>query len=103
GIFLNQGEMCSAASRILVERSVYPKVLEAMVEQAKTSVPGPGWDRDTRMGPLVSRKQFDRVRGYQDLGKREARLALGGGRAPGPRLDFGFFVEPTIVVDVCHH
>ncbi len=80
GIFLNQGEMCSAASRILVERSVYPKVLEAMVEQAKTIVLGPGSDRDTRMGPLVSRQQFDRVRAYQDLGKREARLALGGGR-----------------------
>jgi len=103
GIFLNQGEMCSAASRILVERSVYPKVLEAMVEQAKTIVLGPGSDRDTRMGPLVSRKQFDRVRGYQDLGKREARLALGGGRAHGPRLDAGLFVEPTIFADVDNH
>jgi betaine-aldehyde dehydrogenase len=103
GIFLNQGEMCSAASRILVERSVYPKVLEAMVEQAKTIVLGPGSDRDTRMGPLVSRKQFDRVRGYQDLGKREARLALGGGRARGPRLDAGLFVEPTIFADVDNH
>jgi len=103
GIFLNQGEMCSAASRILFERSVYPKVLEAMVEQAKTIVLGPGSDRDTRMGPLVSRKQFDRVRGYQDLGKREARLALGGGRAHGPRLDAGLFVEPTIFADVDNH
>jgi betaine-aldehyde dehydrogenase len=103
GIFLNQGEMCSAASRILVERSIYPKVLEAMVEQAKTIVLGPGSDRDTRMGPLVSRQQFDRVRGYQDLGKREARLALGGGRAHGPRLDAGLFVEPTIFADVDNH
>jgi betaine-aldehyde dehydrogenase len=103
GIFLNQGEMCSAASRILVERSVYPKVLEAMVEQAKTIVLGPGSDRATRMGPLVSRQQFDRVRAYQDLGKREARLALGGGRAHGPRLDAGLFVEPTIFADVDNH
>ncbi|HKW03306.1 MAG TPA: aldehyde dehydrogenase family protein [Vicinamibacterales bacterium] len=103
GIFLNQGEMCSAGSRILVERSVYPKVLEAMVEQAKTIVLGPGSDRDTRMGPLVSRQQFDRVRAYQDLGKREARLALGGGRATGARLDAGLFVEPTIFADVDNH
>ena len=103
GIFLNQGEMCSAGSRILVERSIYPKVLEAMVEQAKTIVLGPGSDRDTRMGPLVSRQQFDRVRTYQDLGKREARLALGGGRAHGPRLDAGLFVEPTIFADVDNH
>lgn len=103
GVFLNQGEMCSAGSRILVERSVYPKVLDAMVEQAKTIAIGPGADRDTRMGPLVSRQQFDRVRAYQDLGRREARLALGGGRATGPRLDAGLFVEPTIFADVDNH
>ena len=103
GVFLNQGEMCSAGSRILVERSVYPRVLEAMVEQARGIRLGPGWDRETRMGPLVSRQQFDRVRAYQDLGKREARLALGGGRAAGPRLDAGLFVEPTIFADVDNH
>jgi len=103
GVFLNQGEMCSAGSRILVERSVYPKVIDAMVEQAKTIVIGPGADRETRMGPLVSRQQFDRVRMYQDLGRREARLALGGGRASGPRLDAGLFVEPTIFADVDNH
>ncbi len=103
GIFLNQGEMCSAGSRILVERSIYPKVLDAMVEQARTITLGPGSDRETRMGPLVSRQQFDRVRAYQDVGKREARLALGGNRATGPRLDAGLFVEPTIFADVDNH
>jgi aldehyde dehydrogenase (NAD+) len=52
------------------------------------------------MGPLVSREQFERVRQYQEIGKREARLAIGGGRAGGPHLDAGFFVEPTIFYDV---
>jgi betaine-aldehyde dehydrogenase len=52
------------------------------------------------MGPLVSRRHFDRVRGYQEIGKREATLALGGNRAKGGRLDTGFFVEPTIFADV---
>jgi betaine-aldehyde dehydrogenase len=100
GVFLNQGEVCSAGSRILVERSVYPRVLEAMVERAKTIKLGRGLDRETRMGPLVSRRHFDRVRGYQEIGKREATLALGGSRATGPGLDAGFFVQPTIFSDV---
>ena len=100
GVFLNQGEMCSAGSRILVERSIYPRVLEALVAHARTIRLGPGLDRETRMGPLVSRRHFDRVREYQELGKREARLALGGDRASGPHLDRGLFVEPTIFADV---
>jgi betaine-aldehyde dehydrogenase len=100
GVFLNQGEVCSAGSRILVERSVYSRVLDAMVERARTIRLGPGVDRATRMGPLVSRRHFDRVRQYQEIGKREARLALGGNRATGGALDAGFFVEPTIFADV---
>jgi betaine-aldehyde dehydrogenase len=100
GVFLNQGEVCSAGSRILVERSIYPRVLEAMVERAKTIRLGPGLDRETRMGPLVSRRHFDRVREYQEIGKQEATLALGGDRASGPGLDAGYFVQPTIFSDV---
>jgi betaine-aldehyde dehydrogenase len=100
GLFINQGEVCSAGSRILVERSIYPKVLDAMVEKAKRIRLGPGLDRATKMGPLVSRDQFERVREYQDVGKREAKLALGGGQATGGALDRGLFVEPTIFYDV---
>jgi betaine-aldehyde dehydrogenase len=100
GVFANQGEVCSATSRILVERSIYPRVLEALVERARTIRLGPGSDRETRMGPLVDERQFERVREYQEIGKREAKLALGGGRASGGALDAGFFVEPTIFYDV---
>jgi betaine-aldehyde dehydrogenase len=100
GLFFNQGEVCSAGSRILVERSIYSKVLDAMVEKAKSIRLGPGIDRATKMGPLVSRAQFDRVREYQDIGRSEAKLALGGGRATGGALDRGLFVEPTIFYDV---
>jgi len=100
GLFINQGEVCSAGSRILVERSIYPKVLAAMVEKARTIRVGPGLDRASRMGPLVSREQFERVRAYQEVGKGEAKLALGGGRAAGGPLDRGLFVEPTIFYDV---
>ncbi len=92
--------MCSAGSRILVERSIYKRVLDAMVEKARGIRLGPGLDRATKMGPLVSREQLDRVRAYQELGKREGKLALGGGRATGGALDRGLFVEPTIFYDV---
>ena len=100
GLFINQGEVCSAGSRILVERSIYKKVLDAMVEKARGIRLGNGLDRETKMGPLVSQEQLDRVLAYQQIGAREAKLALGGGRARGAELDRGLFVEPTIFYDV---
>jgi betaine-aldehyde dehydrogenase len=100
GVFLNQGEVCSAGSRILVERPIYRKFLEAMTEKARTITLGPPLDRATKMGAIVSRAQLDRVRGYQELGKKEAKLALGGNRATGGALDRGLYVEPTIFYDV---
>jgi len=100
GVFINQGEVCSAGSRILVQRPIYKKFVEAMAEKAKTIKVGPGMDRETKMGPLVSREQFDRVRHYQDIGKSEAKVAAGGNRAAGGVLDRGYFVEPTIFYDV---
>jgi len=98
GVFINQGEVCSAGSRILVEKPIYSKFIEAMAAKAKTIRLGPPLDRETKMGPLVSKEQFDRVRSYQELGKKEAKLAAGGGR-PASLLR-GFYVEPTIFYDV---
>jgi betaine-aldehyde dehydrogenase len=100
GVFINQGEVCSAGSRILVQRPIYDRFVEAMVEKTRTITIGSPLDRDTKMGALVSREHFDRVRRYQEIGKGEAKLAAGGGRATGGVLDKGFFVEPTIFYDV---
>ena len=100
GVFINQGEVCSAGSRILVERPIYKAFLDAMTAKAKTITLGPPLDRTTKMGALVSQAQLDRVRGYQELGKKEAKLALGGNRATGGALDRGFYVQPTIFYDV---
>jgi betaine-aldehyde dehydrogenase len=100
GVFFNQGEVCSAGSRILVQRPIYRKFVDAMVKKAKSITVGMPMDRDTKMGALVSREQFDRVRQYQEIGKQEAKLASGGGRASGGALDKGYFVEPTIFYDV---
>jgi betaine-aldehyde dehydrogenase len=98
GVFINQGEVCSAGSRILVQKSIYPKFLEAMSAKAKTIRLGPPLERETKMGPLVSKEQFDRVRSYQELGKKEAKVAAGGGRASS--FGKGYYVEPTIFYDV---
>jgi betaine-aldehyde dehydrogenase len=98
GVFINQGEVCSAGSRILVEKKIYPKFVEAMTAKAKMIRLGPPLERETKMGPLVSKDQFDRVRSYQELGKKEAKLASGGGRPAS--LSRGYYVEPTIFYDV---
>jgi betaine-aldehyde dehydrogenase len=98
GVFINQGEVCSAGSRILVEKPIYSKFVDAMSAKAKTIRLGPPLERETKMGPLVSKEQFDRVRSYQELGKKEAKLAAGGGRPS--TVSRGYYVEPTIFYDV---
>jgi betaine-aldehyde dehydrogenase len=98
GVFFNQGEVCTAGSRILVQRTIYRDFVDRMADKARRIKLGPGSDRATKMGPLVSREHFERVRNYQEIGKSEAKIAVGGGAAPsaGP----GYFVEPTIFYDV---
>jgi betaine-aldehyde dehydrogenase len=98
GVFINQGEVCSAGSRILVEKSIYSKFVEAMAAKAKTIKLGPPLDRTTKMGPLVSKDQYDRVRSYQEIGKGEAKLVAGGGRPQS--FAKGYYVEPTIFAEV---
>jgi betaine-aldehyde dehydrogenase len=98
GVFINQGEVCSAGSRILVEKKIYPKFVEAMAAKAKAIKLGPPMERDTKMGPLVSKEQFERVRAYQEIGKKEAKVAAGGNRVA--KESVGYFVEPTIFYDV---
>ncbi len=98
GVFINQGEVCSAGSRILVQKSIYKKFVEAMAEKAKKIKLGPPLDRDTKMGSLVSKEQYDRVLSYLEVGKKEAKVASGGGRAD--KFAKGYFVQPTIFYDV---
>jgi betaine-aldehyde dehydrogenase len=104
GAFANQGEVCSAGSRLLVEKSIYDKMLTALADKTKRIRLGDPMDRETKMGPLVTREHQEKVLGYIDVGKKEGRLLVGGG-APksggnGGSLSSGFFVEPTIFADV---
>src|ERR1700740_776049 len=98
GVFINQGEVCSAGSRILVEKKIYSKFVEAMTEKDKRLKLCAPMDRDTKMGPLVSKEQYDRVSSYLEVGKKEAKTAIGGGRPK--QVGKGFYVEPTIFYDV---
>jgi betaine-aldehyde dehydrogenase len=98
GVFVNQGEVCSAGSRVLVQRDIYAKFVEAAAAKAKTIKVGNGLDRATKMGPLVSAEQRDRVREYLAIGATEAKVAAGGG-VPKEHIK-GWYVEPTIFYDV---
>jgi acyl-CoA reductase-like NAD-dependent aldehyde dehydrogenase len=99
GIFFNQGEMCSAASRLVVHESVRDAMLEKIVEIGKSMAPGDPLDPKTRLGAIVDQVQLNTVMGYIDSAKKEgAELRLGGSRA---RQDSGgFFVEPTVFSNV---
>ena len=97
GIFMNSGQVCVAGSRILVQRKIYDQFLEAFEKVAGGWVPGDPTSRKTRMGPLVSKAQYERVTGYLDVARQEGKILFGGGRPEG--LDKGFFVEPTAIVD----
>jgi betaine-aldehyde dehydrogenase len=98
GVFINQGEVCSAGSRILVERPIYSKFVEAMAERAKRIRLGPPLERETKMGPLVSKEQYERVSAYLEVGKKEAKLVAGGKRPTS--IKQGYYLEPTIFCDV---
>ncbi|MDQ2959580.1 MAG: aldehyde dehydrogenase family protein, partial [Candidatus Dormibacteraeota bacterium] len=96
GIFFNQGEVCSAGTRLYVQQERFDEVVEGVAQAARKVKVGPGMNPDTEMGPLVSKEQFERVTGYLAKGQQAGNRALAGGHAiDGP----GYFVEPTILVD----
>lgn len=100
GIFCNQGQVCSAGSRLLLEESIYDRFIEAMVEKVKTIKVGPGLNEKSQMGPVVSEVQLNKVLDYIKIGQEEgATLVTGGQRITENGLEKGYFVEPTIFVD----
>jgi acyl-CoA reductase-like NAD-dependent aldehyde dehydrogenase len=99
GIFFNQGQVCSAGSRLFVQEKVYDQTVADLSNSVKDLHIGPGIDPMTQMGPLVSKTQMDRVLGYITAGTDEgARLVTGGTRVEG--LGPGYFVRPTVFADV---
>lgn len=96
-IFFNQGQCCTAGSRLFVHKSIFDKVIEGVAAFSKKFRIGPGIEPSTNLGPLVSQEQLDRVSGYVETGKQEgARVVVGGNRIDRS----GYFMEPTVLVDV---
>ncbi len=100
GIFFCQGEICSAGSRIFIERSIYDEFVAGVANMARSVKLGHGLNEDTKMGPLVSRAQQQRVLDYVRIGGEEHAQAVAGGRIPTGELSDGFFVEPTVFTGV---
>lgn len=101
GAFANQGEVCSAGSRLLVERSVHKKLVAAMLEKVPRIKVGHGLQSGVKMGPLVSAVHRDKVESYIKVGMQEgAKLVCGGKRPEGAAYAKGNFLEPTIFDDV---
>ncbi len=98
GVFWNQGQVCSATSRLIVEKGIAPRLFARLAEEARKIRIGDGLADGTLLGPLVSRGQYDKVRGYVERARGEATLLTGGGRPEG--LERGYFLEPTVFVDV---
>jgi acyl-CoA reductase-like NAD-dependent aldehyde dehydrogenase len=98
--FYNSGQICTSGSRLLVQRKDADRVIDGFVERARNIKVGDPDDASTQIGPLISEEQYERVTGYIEEGRRGgARLALGGGRPQVP-VAGGYYVEPTIFVDV---
>jgi 4-guanidinobutyraldehyde dehydrogenase/NAD-dependent aldehyde dehydrogenase len=95
GIFFNQGEMCSAASRLVVHESIRDALLERIVQIGRTMAPGDPLDPATRLGAIVDRTQLDTVLRYIDAGRKEGAKLRAGGRRVREESG-GYFVEPTV-------
>jgi len=98
GIFMNQGQVCCAGSRVFVQESVYDQFTDSLSQMAKGLTLGNPLDPNTRMGPLVSKEQHDRVKGYLKTGKAEGATAKAGGE-PGNQ-ESGYFIQPTVFTGV---
>ncbi len=98
GIFMNQGQVCCAGSRVFVQEKVYDQFTDELSKMAKGLTLGNPLDPNTRMGPLVSKEQHDRVKGYLKTGKAEGATAKTGGE-PG-KQESGYFIQPTVFTGV---
>ena len=106
GIFFNSGQTCTAGSRLYIHDDCYDEVVDTLVAKANSLKVGNGLDPSVAMGPLINSSQFNSVSEYIDIGRNHgATVAAGGSRPSGldASLDAGYFLEPTVFVDVQEH
>jgi betaine-aldehyde dehydrogenase len=99
GIFGNQGQVCSATSRVLIEESIYDQVLARLVEETRKTKIGNGLADGTLLGPIISRGQYDKILAAIERGKAEGATIATGGQRPAD-LNTGYFLEPTVLTDM---
>jgi aldehyde dehydrogenase (NAD+) len=101
GGFGTTGQRCTATSRIIVQKGIYGDFIERYVERAKALKVGNGLDETVEMGPAINENQLKTDLSYVDIGKAEgARLKCGGNRLDKGEYQNGYFMEPTVFVDV---
>ncbi len=99
GVFWNQGQVCSSTSRVLVQESLYPALMERLIEETKKITIGAGDKDGVLLGPLVNKDQFEKVKQAIARGIKDgATLAVGGKEPAG--FDKGYYLEPTIFTDM---
>ena len=99
--FMYSGQACESGTRLLLPDSLHDQFVGRMIERARTIKVGDPLDAATDLGPVVSRKQQERIMGYIELGQKEgATLAFGGSVPRGPRFEKGYWIEPTIFTNV---
>jgi 1-pyrroline-5-carboxylate dehydrogenase len=91
-----QGQKCSACSRAIVLESVYEAFLEKLQHRVAQIKVGPATHPDSYMGPVINARAKQSIMEYIEIGKKEGRLIVGGGKAPGP----GYYIQPTVIADV---
>jgi phenylacetaldehyde dehydrogenase len=104
-IFFNQGQVCTAGSRLYVHEKTYDDVMAELVDRARSLVVGPGQDPATQMGPLVSARQLATVSRYVEAGIADGAVVATGGARPGglgPDHESGYFLEPTVLTETDH-
>jgi acyl-CoA reductase-like NAD-dependent aldehyde dehydrogenase len=100
GAYLNSGQTCTALTRMLVPRDKLAEVEELAKQAAESFTPGPSSEPTTRLGPLASETQWERVQGYINKGIEEGARIVTGGPGKPEGLDKGYFVKPTVFSDV---
>src|SRR5205814_7686280 len=101
GVFFCAGQVCCAGTRLFVEEKLHDRFTEQLGKFAGGMKQGDPFDPSTRIGPLVSKEQLERVTGYLEAGKKEgAKPIVGGERNMAAGLEQGYFVKPTVFTGV---
>lgn len=102
GAFGTSGQRCTASSRLVVHKKVYKKFCEKLVEKVRRLKVGNGLDPKTEVGPVINRKQMEKILGYIEIGKTQdkATLAVGGNHLTKGAYKNGWFIEPTVFTNV---